>query len=387
MKKYGIIDLFCGTGGFSSGFCKCSDEFETVWAVDILEVATKTTKANHPNAIVVNDDIRNIRPSAVKKQLDALNKTVDIIVGGPPCQGFSSIRPFRSDGKDDPRNNLFEQFALFVNYFKPAFFVFENVVGLASHNNGKTIMQIEECFNQIGYRTDWRIVNAANFGVPQKRERLIMIGTQEGVIKFPMPTHFFDGKTIGNKNKDRMLRGENTLPLAITVMEAIGDLPPIKSGEKAVKYLKKANLTEYEKSRKKDCKVLTMHESTAHSAKMLEIIKYAGENIKCIPQNLITSGFSTCYSRLSPNEPAATITVNFVHPASNKCIHPFLDRGLTPREGARLQGFDDDYVFCGSRTQIVKQIGNAVPPLLGYSIGKEICPQIQKMNSLMQEVI
>ena len=119
-----------------------------------------------------------------------------------------------------------------------------------------------------------------------------------------------------------------------------------------------------------------MHEATRHSDRMLEIIRHSGSSISCIPPHLITSGFSTCYSRLEANEPANTITVNFVHPASNKCIHPIQNRALTPREGARLQGFDDDFVFCGNRAQIVKQIGNAVPPLIGEAIAPSIFDHI-----------
>ena len=115
-----------------------------------------------------------------------------------------------------------------------------------------------------------------------------------------------------------------------------------------------------------------MHDATAHSAEMLNIIKHAGDNIHALPPGLVTSGFSSCYSRLAPNGPANTMTVNFVHPASNRCIHPFQDRALTPREGARLQGFPDTYVFQGTRGQVVKQIGNAVPPLLGRCIAEAI---------------
>ena len=110
---------------------------------------------------------------------------------------------------------------------------------------------------------------------------------------------------------------------------------------------------------------------------MLEIIRHAGPNISCIPQHLISSGFSSCYSRLDEDKPSVTITVNFVHPASNRCIHPVQDRALTPREGARLQSFDDTYTFCGSRTQIVKQIGNAVPPLLGKAVGIAVLKSLE----------
>ncbi|MCT2386320.1 DNA cytosine methyltransferase [Erwinia pyrifoliae] len=376
-----VLDLFCGTGGFSHGFELAQLGFETVFGIDVLPVATQTFNANRPNSLSVCSDIRKVRRSELSDKLKLKRGMVDVIVGGPPCQGFSSIRPFRSSNDDDPRNSLFEEYASFVNYFRPPVFVLENVVGLATHKDGSTVALMEACFKNLGYDTQWRILNAANYGVPQKRERLIMIGVERGgKIEFPDTSHNFSGATISVKDKRRVhaptydlfTMKEEKLRPAVSVMEAISDLPPIQSGEEAKRYTE-SPLNEYQKLMRRYVKdELSLHLATAHSKKMLEIIKHSGKNINCIPKGMVTSGFSSCYSRLDANEPAVTITVNFVHPASNRCIHPVQNRALTPREGARLQSFDDAYVFCGNRSQITKQIGNAVPPLLGKAIAGSI---------------
>ncbi len=369
-----IVDLFCGTGGFSKGFENATGgNYRVVLGIDIRRDSLRTFEANHEGALALCQDIRTVDWRRMRERIKVRRGELGVVIGGPPCQGFSSIRPHRSSNVDDPRNDLFLAFVACVDAFRPRTFVMENVVGLATHNGGRDVAAIEEAFARVGYECDWKILNAAHFGVPQRRERLIMIGAEKGgSIHWPAPSHVSEHPTIGYRDRSRMLRPESqdlftnaySLRPAISVMEAISDLPTVKPGQEATEY-SRAPSTAYQRARRGCCTRLTWHDATAHREHMMEIIRHSGPNISHIPTRLISSGFSTCYSRLSPDEPSVTITVNFVHPASNRCIHPTADRALTPREGARLQSYDDSFRFIGSRTQVVKQIGNAVPPLLG----------------------
>ena len=389
MASLKVMDLFCGTGGFSKGF-ENAGSFEVAFGIDALPVAVDTFRLNHHRAVALGADIRDVKLDAVSHQTGLTRGDVDVIVGGPPCQGFSSIRPFRSAKADDPRNSLFEEFAKYLNYFRPPVFVMENVVGLATHNKGFTIEQMQQCFEDLGYTSDWRIINAAHFGVPQKRERLVMIGAEYGVaVRFPSPTFAGEFKTIGLRDRTRCLlppartkepalfeNNESKLPDAFTLMEAIEDLPSVAAGKEVNEY-RLPPQNDYQAARRRNSHQLELHIATGHTERMLEIIRHSGSNINSVPEHLISSGFSSRYSRLDPDEPAVTLTVNFVHPASNKCIHPFQDRALTLREGARLQSFDDDFSFAGTRTQIAKQIGNAVPPLLGQAIAESLLDMLR----------
>ncbi len=376
-----IIDLFCGTGGFSKGFENTTrSNYQVVLGIDIRRDSLDTFQANHEGAIALCQDIRTVDWQSARSRLELKRGELGVVIGGPPCQGFSSIRPHRSSNVNDPRNDLFLAFVDCVSEFRPRTFVMENVVGLATHNEGRDIDAIATAFERIGYECDWKILNAAHFGVPQRRERLIMLGTERrGAIRWPDPTNTSDHPTIGYRDRSRMLRpagqslfsdGESLLP-AVSVIDAIGDLPAVAPGASATDYDQPA-ITTYQRDRRRRSNRLTWHDATAHREQMMEIIRHSGPNISHIPKHLVTSGFSSCYSRLDADEPSVTITVNFVHPASNRCIHPIADRALTPREGARLQSFDDSFRFVGSRTQVVKQIGNAVPPLLGTAIAKAI---------------
>lgn len=171
-----------------------------------------------------------------------------------------------------------------------------------------------------------------------------------------------------------MLNSEHG-PNAITVWDAISDLPSLRSGEARQSYGRKPQ-TEYQRARREGAPTaLALHEAADHNAKMLQVIQHAGSSISALPAGLVSSGYSSCYSRLSPDEPSTTITVKFTSPASSKCIHPFDDRAITPREAARIQGFDDGFQFCGSKTEVASQIGNAVPPLFG----KAFAPVLEQM--------
>jgi DNA (cytosine-5)-methyltransferase 1 len=371
-----VLDLFCGAGGLSFGFEK-TKKFVTVGGIDLLQDRIDTFTANHPHAAGIAGDITKISP----KTLHDIVGDIDVLAGGPPCQGFSSIRPFRNLSESDPRNNLVEHYVLMLAHLRPRWFVFENVVGLLTHERGTKLAAILSAFSEIGYRTSWRTVNAASYGVPQSRERGVIVGNRlEKEFEWPRPTHHLEYRSMAGNRREiikstRDLFGGIELSSAVTLMEAIGDLPRVDSGAEATEYVNALSLTRYQEEIRDGAPILTWHRSTKHSEKMLNIIRHAGSSIHDLPPGMVTSGFSSCYSRLDPDRPSNTITVNFVHPSSNRCIHPYQDRALTPREGARIQSFPDTFIFKGSVAQIVKQIGNAVPPLLGTVIARAIYEQ------------
>ena len=369
-----MIDLFCGTGGFAEGFLRSGLPFDLKYAVDLDTNSTSTAASNHPTTTVQTGDIRQITTSDVKERIGA--EHVDLIIGGPPCQGYSSLRPSRGTGKSDERNDLYTHFARFVRDFRPKMVVLENVVGLLTHQGGATLDAILQEFESLDYRVDWRILNAAAYGVPQKRERFIMLAARDNArFMFPEPTHRFGGKVIGYKDPSRILRAHADAPPALTVMDAISDLPPIQRGETATAYTMDA-LNPYQAERRRGSASLSLHQAANHNDKMMRVIELAGPSIRSLPPELVSSGFSSSYSRLEADEPATTITVKFQSPSSSKCIHPLQNRTLTPREAARIQSFDDTYVFKGPPTDIARQIGNAVPPLLGKALAHSVARAI-----------
>lgn len=369
-----VLDLFCGAGGLSYGFER-SGGFVTVGGIDLLPDRIATFTANHEHAVGLSGDIRETSPEAIREAVGE----VDVIVGGPPCQGFSSIRPFRTLTETDRRNNLVEHYVLMLAGLQPRWFVFENVVGLVTHEGGEKLRAILDAFSEMSYTVSWRIVNAASFGVPQNRERVVIVGNRLGLdFAWPSPTHYVNHRSMAGGRREllsSMPLESTVLKPAVTLNDAIGDLPSVESGGEVSEYADDGGRTEFQRIIRDGASELTWHRATKHSDKMMEIIRHAGSSINDLPPGMVTSGFSSCYSRLDAERPSNTITVNFVHPSSNRCIHPYQDRALTPREGARLQSFPDTFTFAGTTAQVVKQIGNAVPPALGAVIAEAIRSQ------------
>ena len=360
-----VLDLFSGTGAIGFGLNQGDRRFQTVLVNDINESACATAKLNHPSTRVECSPISEMGPPILDDILS--DGPIDLVIGGPPCQGFSSLRPSRGTSLEDPRNILYKEFHRVVRYLKPKAFLLENVVGLVKANQGLLLEDLIAGFADLGFVSDWRILNSAQFGVPQKRERFFLLGirgdiTNRDPIRLPEPTHWFEGKTIGLKDRSRLVRCDNPeLPPAITAWEAISDLPSIQSGESSNTYAGPPQNV-FQSEMRQGVKALDLHKAAKHNAKMIDVMRVAGSNRNQLPEGMVTSGYSSCYSRISADEPAPTITVKFTSPASSKCIHPRDVRAITPREAARFQSFPDRFRFAGSKTDIASQIGNAVPP-------------------------
>ena len=349
MKKYNVIDLFDGAGGLSYGFYK-NDKFKILCANEIEKDMCETYKSNHRDVLVYNEDIKNFTVNKLKKDLSIEKLDIDVIIGGPPCQAYSTV------GKrllDDPRGKLFQEYYRIVKEANPKLFIFENVKGLVSMDKGNLLKLIISLFEKIGYTVHYKILNALDYGVPQNRERVIIVGTKPNYqFNFPLQTH----------NQD----GSNGLKKHLTLADAISDLPSLDNNDKKTEYLLEPK-NNYQKMMRKNTMKLTYHQSPNNNQKLRNLMKALPDggtpkdvHIDLRPQ----SGYKNTYCKLWWNRPSTTITRNFSTPSSSRCIHPKDPRPLSPREAMRIQSFPDDYIFCGSKTSINLQIGNAVPPIL-----------------------
>lgn len=355
-KKLKIIDLFCGVGGLSYGFAH-RPEFEIVAANDNLPDMAAAYELNHPGVKVYCDDVKEFSAARLLKDTGVSAKEIDVIVGGPPCQSFSTA------GKrlvDDPRAKLFQEYYRILDEFRPKLFIFENVRGLLSIQKGELLKTIIASFSSLGYDVQYKVLNAADYGAPQERKRVIIVGhLLNKDFKYPKKTHGKDDNLFDKPY--------------VTLGEAIGDLPLIRAGEEASDYASLSQ-NEYQKSMR-DAKELVDHNAPNNNPKLIALMEALpqGGTPKDVPETLRPkSGFGNSYCRLWWDRPSTTITRNLGTPSSARCIHPLAPRALTTREGARLQGFPDSYKFVGSRTSKNLQIGNAVPTQLAKALAGSV---------------
>lgn len=352
--KFKILDLFCGAGGLSYGMHK-NPHFETVVALDVNENLAITLKKNMPKVNVVVGDIKD--NSIKEKIIDlSLKSGVNMIVGGPPCQGYSMKG--KKLGLEDPRNFLFIEYLNLVERLQPDVFVIENVKTLLSTSKGWFKEQILSAIEKLGYFVDVGVLKATDFGVPQSRERTIFICSKKKKIELPSPT----------------------VEKPVTVRDAISDLAYLNSGEGEfeLEYTTKAT-SEYQKLMRANSSKLYNHKASNHAEiaiKKLEMIP-PERGKEYLPKEMLgKQQFNSTWGRLKWDEPSPTIDTRFDAASNGTNNHPFLHRAITPREAARLQSFDDNYIFYGTKVAVRTQIGNAVPPLMAKAIADKIYKEI-----------
>ena len=341
------IDLFSGAGGMTLGALRAG--IDVKFAVEYDKYAALTYSHNNPKVTLFNDDIRKLKEIPVKKGKQQL-----VVFGGPPCQGFSNSN-LKTRTLNNANNWLFYEFVKILDMMKPDFFVFENVKGFKGTHGGIFYEIVLEQFQKIGYTTSHFILNASEFGVPQNRERVFIVGSIDGKQLLRIPQ---------SKSKN-------------SVKDAIFDLPILRNGaNQDAMYYRTAPQSEYSKLMRGNLKMSTNHLVSKNSNIVIERYKHIpqGGNWENIPDNMM-SGYSNknnchsaIYHRLNYNKPSVTIG-NY---RKSMVIHPTQNRGLSVREAARLQSFPDSYQFLGSIGCQQQQVGDAVPPMLAKQIFKAI---------------
>lgn len=362
MKPYNVIDLFCGCGGFSKGFEEAG--YNIRFGIDMWKDAVVTYNHNFPNAAVMNEDITKISGKDILKAAKLKKDEVDVIIGGPPCQGFSV------SGKrmiDDERNKLYKSYVQIVSELKPKVFVMENVPGLVRLFKGQVGEQVKEDFTNIGYTVGMQILSADNYGVPQQRKRVFFVGVRDDLVEkgmeyqYPVP-----------------FMGQGTDVPAWTCKDAISDLDFVPDdrvlGEDLPYDIPAQN--DYQRSMREGSRSVLNHSITIHNAKTKEIIAMVpdGGNYKDLPEELwSTRKVHIAWTRMDSNKPCFTIDTGHNHH-----FHYKENRVPTVRESARIQSFPDNFEFIGIKTSQLKQVGNAVPPLLAKAVGDSIRTMLER---------
>lgn len=318
------IDLFSGAGGFSLGFD--NKGFQNVFSVDIEPSFCETYNHNFPSHNLIQKDICNVTDAELKylKEFDK----IDVVIGGPPCQGFSIAGNIGRKFIEDPRNRLFKEFVRVVEVVEPTYFVMENVARLYNHNKGNTRKEIINDFENLGYKVECKILNSADYGVPQVRKRVIFIGT---------------------KNSQKILFPKKEVDKYVTVKEVLSSYPKLESGQESK---------------------IPNHTAMSHSEQMLHKMSFVsdGGDRNEIPEQIRPkSGDVRKYIKYSSDKPSVTVTGDM-----RKIFHYEQNRALTVRELAKLQSFPDDFEFKGTKISQQQQVGNSVPPRMAEAIANVI---------------
>lgn len=386
MKRHTLIDLFAGAGGLSAGLSEAG--FDSLFATDVVSVFAQTYQRNHINAKVVTEDIRSLEPEKIRKELGLDKGELDLMAGGPPCQGFSINAPIRT--VLDERNHLFKDYLRFIDAFEPKAVLIENVPGLVSFEDGATLHAILEALADLGYGADVRILGAAYYGVPQMRWRTFILGLRGKELPsyaFPEPlyhapirpnfTTTFNGKLLVK------IPSAETEARFTTVQEAIGDLPVLENGEHGIEIKQYGSeaVSDYQRNMRVGSVGVINHEAPRLSKVNLKRLKFIkpGGNWTDIPNDLLPKGMQKArksdhtkrYGRVEPNGLASTILTK-CDPHWGAYFHYNQDRSFTVREAARIQSFPDHFVFTGTQAQQFEQVGNAVPPLLARAVGASV---------------
>jgi DNA (cytosine-5)-methyltransferase 1 len=381
-----VIDLFSGCGGLSYGAhaaaSKLGINMSTKAAVDLWPAACETYAAN----LGVDPIVKPITKELLV-ELSEQYPSLDLLLGGPPCQGFSSIG---RRALDDPRNQLVRVFVEAVDILRPKAFLMENVNGFVTLQGGSIFKEVVESFRSFGYGVHPAMVLASAYGVPQHRRRCFIVGIRnDGNFNFPLGAATY----VVPKNKNLVLDihpDHLDYEKVYTFNEATSDLPGVAAGRSARKY-KTPPQNAYQKLMRRGSRALTEHRGSEHHSNLMDLLPYIPEGksaldsdvYKKIPKSLRpTSGFGNSYARIVGDEPSPTITRNFSTPSSANCIHPTANRALTVREAARCQSFPDRFVFLGTPTEKRLQVGNAVPPQLAQKVVEALLKQLNTQGDL-----
>jgi DNA (cytosine-5)-methyltransferase 1 len=386
-KKLTVLDLFSGAGGLSSGFSSAG--FEIIGAIEKTPIFCKTHDLNNPNSFSLCDDIVGLPPKEFSKKSGIKNGKVDIVIGGPPCQSFSTIGTPKLNslagkgGLTDPRNYMFKPYLDYVDFYKPKLFIIENVPALQTKYGGLLFRHLLEEVDRIGYNSKVMVLNAAEYGVPQTRRRLFIVGTQNGAeFEFPTPTHH-----LGEEESQNDFFNDKSKPKikATVVFDAIGDLPNVYDGcrEDELPYGINLNLTQFQLEMRNSENFVKNNICRMSNERAKKIFSYMkqGDRYMDLPKRIRNilpfreDIFHDRLKRLDMTKPSWTVLAH-IGMDGYMYIHPTKDRTLSVREAARIQSFHDSYVFVGNMREQYIQVGNAVPPLLAKTLANSVLEAI-----------